>query len=270
MTTLLIALAVVTAVGSAVRSTWSPCGLSMLSTITPLAERSRGRRWSLTAAWFMLGALLGGAALGAVAAVLAAGVGAAGTTTTVAVGLGTALAISAVALDLGLLGRPMPHHRRQVDEVWLDQYRSWVYGAGFGFQIGTGLMTYIMTAGVYLTIGLAALTGSPVRAFGVAVLFSFVRGLAILLGVRLDSPERLRTFHRRFEEIGPAVRRAVIGLQMAVAVTAASAVWGPAGAIAALVVVASLGAIAARAGVPVRAMGTDAPHGADPSLAVDG
>ena len=52
----LIALAAITAVGSAIRSTWSPCGLSMLSTITPLAERSRGRRWGLTATWFLLGA----------------------------------------------------------------------------------------------------------------------------------------------------------------------------------------------------------------------
>ena len=71
MTTLLIALAAVTATGAAIRSTWSPCGLSMLSTITPMAERSRNRRWGLTAAWFLSGAVLGGAVLGAGAALLA-------------------------------------------------------------------------------------------------------------------------------------------------------------------------------------------------------
>ena len=58
-------LATVTAVAAAARSTWSPCGLSMLSTITPLAEASRGRRFRSTAAWFVVGALVGGATLGA-------------------------------------------------------------------------------------------------------------------------------------------------------------------------------------------------------------
>ncbi len=47
--------AVVVAVAAAGRSTWSPCGLSMLSTITPLGERARGHRWGATAAWFVAG-----------------------------------------------------------------------------------------------------------------------------------------------------------------------------------------------------------------------
>ena len=44
MTTLLVVLAALTAVIAAARSTWSPCGLSMLSSITPLAEQGRGHR----------------------------------------------------------------------------------------------------------------------------------------------------------------------------------------------------------------------------------
>lgn len=241
MTTLLITLAAVTAVAAAVRSTWSPCGLSMLSTITPMAETSRGRRWGTTAAWFVLGATLGGATLGVVATLLAAAVGAAGWAVGASVGLAAVAAAAGAALDLGLVGgRPMPHHRRQVNEVWLDQYRSWVYGAGFGWQIGTGLATYIMTAGVYLTVVLAALTGRPAVAFGVAVLFGFTRGLAILLGAGLRDPERLRRFHRRFEEIGPTVRRVVIGVQLAVSVAAATAVWGVPGMAAAVAVSAAM------------------------------
>jgi MFS family permease len=246
VTTLLLTLAAVTAVGAAIRSTWSPCGLSMLSTITPLAERSRGRRWGATAAWFVLGAVLGGATLGVVASALAAAVGVTGLSTSSAVAVAAVIAVVAVALDLGVLGRPMPHHRRQVDEAWLDQFRSWVYGAGFGWQIGTGLATYIMTAGVYLTLVLAALTGSPATAFAVAVLFGFVRGLAILLGARLDDPERLRAFHRRFEAAGPAVRRAVIGLQMVVAVAAAIGAWGVTGAVVTGLAVAGLVAVSVR------------------------
>lgn len=221
---LLIALAAVVAVGAAVRSTWSPCGLSMLSTITPMAERSRGRNWYTTAAWFLLGAVLGGATLGLLAAALAALVGVLSLSTSTVLVVATLLAIVGVGLDMGLLGTEMPHHRRQVDEVWLDQYRSWVYGAGFGWQIGTGLATYIMTAAVYLTVALAALTGRPLVAFGLCVLFGLTRGLAIFLGVRLTDPDRLRVFHRRFEEAGPTVKWAVIGLQAVVAVIAAAAV----------------------------------------------
>jgi len=61
----------VLAVAAAVRSTWSPCGLSMLSTVTPVAERARGHRYWVTACWFLAGAVLGGATLGLVAAALA-------------------------------------------------------------------------------------------------------------------------------------------------------------------------------------------------------
>ena len=231
---LLLALAAVVAVSAAVRSTWSPCGLSMLSTITPMAERSRGRNWASTAAWFLGGAVLGGATLGLAAAALAALVGLLSLTTTVALVLAAGLAVVGVGLDMGLLGTEMPHHRRQVDEVWLDQYRSWVYGAGFGWQIGTGFATYIMTAAVYLTVGLAALTGRPLVAFGLCVLFGFTRGMAIFLGTSLTDPDRLRVFHRRFEAAGPTVKWIVIGVQAAVAVVAAAAVSPLAGAAIAL------------------------------------
>ena len=217
--TLLLVLASLVVVAAAARSTWSPCGLSMLSTITPMAERSRGRRWGLTAAWFVLGATLGGALV----------VGALDLSVATVLGLAAGAALVTAAMDMGI-GTEMPHHRRQVDEVWLDQYRSWVYGLGFGWQIGTGLATYIMTAAVYLTAVMAALTGSVAAAMGLTTLFGLVRGLAILTGVCLTDPERLRRFHQRFDEAGPTVRHVVIVVQLAVAVVAAGAAWGLAGA----------------------------------------
>ena len=57
---LAVLVAAVVPVAAAVRSTWSPCGLSMLSTITPMGERGRGHRYRATAAWFVVGAVLGG------------------------------------------------------------------------------------------------------------------------------------------------------------------------------------------------------------------
>ena len=75
-------------------------------------------------------------------------------------------ALAAAWSDADVWGVHLPIHRRQVNERWLDHYRAWVYGAGFGWQIGTGLATYITTAAVYLMIVLGSLTGSPIAGPG--------------------------------------------------------------------------------------------------------
>jgi len=236
MTSTVLALAALCAVAAAIRSTWSPCGLSMLSTITPMAERTRGRHWWVTVGWFVAGATIGGIGLGVVGAVGALGVSAIGTTATTALAIAVAAALSAAAMDLGVAGPELPHHRRQVDEQWLDQYRGWVYGFAFGAQIGSGLATYIMTAGVYLTVVLTALTGEPVAALAIGALFGFARGLAILLGLRLTTPDRLRRFHRRFESLRAPVRTAMVAFEL-LAAAAGATVLAASGAPVALVAV---------------------------------
>jgi hypothetical protein len=97
-----------------------------------------------------------------------------------------------------------------VNERWLDRLRPWAYGAGFGWQIGTGLATYIMTAGVYLMIVLAALTGAPWLAVVFGVLFGLVRGLSVFLGRHITTTDTLRAFHIRFYGFGPMVRRCTV------------------------------------------------------------
>jgi hypothetical protein len=260
MNTSVVVLGAVVAVAAAARSTWSPCGLSMLSSITPLAERSRGHRFGATATWFVAGAVLGAATLGLVAAALAAGARGAG------VGEAGACAVAAIAAtvcglsDLRPFGLHLPYHGRQVNEVWLGRYRPWVYAGGFGWQIGTGLATYILTAATYLLIVLAALTASPWAAMGLAVLFGTVRGLAVLLSAGITTPERLHAFHRRFDQIGPWVRGAVIVVQLAVAAVAASVAWTPVAAGAVLLI--SLAAVAvtrANAPSPVPVATADVP-----------
>ena len=156
--------AAVVAVAAAIRSTWSPCGVSMLATVTPLAERGRGHRYRSTAAWFIAGGTVGGATLGLVMAGLALGVHAASPSTVTLAAVACVAALVAAASDARLGGFHLPFHSRQVNERWLDQFRPWVYGAGFGWQIGAGLVTYIKTAALYLMIVLAALTASPAAA----------------------------------------------------------------------------------------------------------
>jgi hypothetical protein len=227
MAALLVALAGTTAVVAAARSTWSPCGLSMLSTITPMGERARRHTYGGTAAWFVLGGLLGGATLGFGAAVLAALVGSVDLAPGAALGVGGVLAMVGAASDGNVGGFRLPGHRRQVNEVWLDRYRSWVYGAGFGWQIGVGLSTFIVTAAVYLLIALAALTGEPLVAFAVCTGFGLLRGLAVLLSRHATTAERLQALHRRFDELSAPSWRLTIAAQVAIGAVALTATRSP-------------------------------------------
>jgi hypothetical protein len=229
-TALVVLLGVLVDAASAVRSTWSPCGLSMLATITPLAERGRGHRFGSTAAWFVVGSVAGGATLGAVIAGLAAAVRAIGpgpgTTVTVALGAAVVAALS----DARVAGFRLPSHGRQVNERWLDGYRPWVYGAGFGWQIGCGMATYLVTAGVYLLVVLGALSALPLVGLVLGTLFGLVRGLAVLLGRRVTAPDALHALHRTLSRLGPWSARAMVAVEVVAAGVSAvwlmAAVWG--------------------------------------------
>jgi MFS family permease len=225
-----VVLGLFVAIGAAVRSTWSPCGQSMLSQITPFTERARNQHFGVTATWFVIGSMLGGLTLGAVAAAGAGIASAADVSRDGALAAIAVLAVVGAAVDGGVFGVRPPFFRRQVNEDWLPRYRGWLYGVGFGWQVGVGIATYIMTAAVLLTVLIAMLTASAGAAVGIAVLFGFVRGITVFLTARVHSPAELVTFHRRFDALAEPVRLAVIALQMAVAVCAAAIVWGAVGA----------------------------------------
>ncbi|HMC38044.1 MAG TPA: hypothetical protein VKI19_00180 [Acidimicrobiales bacterium] len=202
------------AVAAAARSTWSPCGLSMLSSITPFAERARGHRYTATAAWFVLGATAGGAVLGAAAAGPAAALGHWDRShQTVA----AAMAVTAALIDAGWFGPVLPLVRRQVDPRWLDRYRPWVYASGFGWQIGLGVATYLMTAGVLLVVGLAVLSGSPVTAVGIGAVFGLARGSTVFLTAGSSAPAALRRLHGRLDRLELPVRAGVVAVQLGAA-----------------------------------------------------
>jgi hypothetical protein len=166
----------------------------MLASITPLGERGRRSNWWVTVAAFVLGASLAGAGAGAVLGALGSVV--------VPGGLGThgRLAVLAAALALaivvdGLAGR-VPGPRRQVDERWLDQYRGWVYGVGYGSQLGLAVTTVVSSAATYVA-GLAALLSAS-AASGAVILgcYGVLRGLTPLSTAGVRSQRRLLDFHR--------------------------------------------------------------------------
>jgi hypothetical protein len=219
----------------------------MLSSITPLGEAGRGHGFRSTAGAFVAGSVAGGATLGAVAAALAAAVGALHPPPRLVDGLAAAVCFLAAATDLGLFGPRIPMMRRQVNELWLDRYRGWVYGAGFGWQIGVGLATYIMTAAVLALVPLAAATGSPDWAFSTCLAFGALRGLTVLLGLRVHDGASLQRIHMTLERLRRPVQVAVGAALAATGLLAGAAQW-PSESVAALGLLV-LTAVAAALGV---------------------
>jgi hypothetical protein len=257
-------LGLLTAAVAAVRGMWSPCGLSMLTSLNPLAERARGHRYALTAGWYLAGAAAGGALLGAGCALGAAAVGALDPGATPVWSAVAVAAVVALVSDSPVLPARLPVHPRQVDVRWLTAYRRWLYAAGFGVQIGSGFATYIMTAATYLTAALAVLTGSPAQAFLVGLTFGVVRGLGIFVTVAVRTPAQLRGVAALVDRLTAA---SLIAAMTASAVVAVVAAWELGGAVAAAVTAPAAAALAVarpvRAGrrnEPVRAEAT-APAG---------
>jgi hypothetical protein len=184
----------------------------MLASITPLGERGRNRRWGVTAPFFVVGSVLGGALVGLLAGVVGAlglavlPLGPAGRLVVLALAL-----VSALVLDL-LPGRTRaPGPRRQVNEDWLGVYREWVYGGGFGLQLGAAVLTQVATAAVYAMLLAAALTGSPAGGALVGAVFGLVRALPVLATRSVRDAAALGRLHRRTAALAGPVRRATVG-----------------------------------------------------------
>ncbi len=187
----------------------------MLASINPLGERARNRRWSHTVSAYLVGSVLGGAGMGALLGLLGGLMGVrpdlGGTAAVVAAVCGLGL-----AADLGLGGWRLPTIRRQVDKEWLDRYRGWVYGLGFGFQLGLGAVTVVNTAAIYLTFVLAVVSASTLFGAVIGTTFGLVRSLVILSVRSVQQPEQLREAHRSMRSWAPRTRRVSLGVEAAV------------------------------------------------------
>src|SRR6059058_5439563 len=166
----------------------------MLASITPLGERGRGASWRRTVTAYVVASTAGGAAIGALLGALGMVLHVQDTQwTVVAAGL---LALVAATLDLA--GR-LPTVRRQVDETWMTRYRDWVYGAGFGLQLGVGAMTIVTSASLYLTWVVELLSGDPAVAAAVGAAFGLSRAAPLVGTAGIVSAEGLRNAQRRWQ-----------------------------------------------------------------------
>lgn len=188
----------------------------MLTSISPLGERARGNRFWRTAAAYTVGSLLGGAAVGAAAGGVGQLAGIDGGHPAAFVALAAA-AVAGIALDRS---RSLPTPRRQVDERWLSTYRGWVYGAGYGLQLGAGVVTIVTASITYVALVAAVLTGSVVGGAAVGLTFGGARAVPLLGTARVRSTDDLAGFHRRIQQAAEPVAGGVGAAQAAVAVTA--------------------------------------------------
>ena len=188
----------------------------MLASIHPLGERARGNRWGLTfSARLLASAIAGGvfgALLGLSGAILQRWTGA-----TFMLWLGLLTFGAGLAFELGVSPLRLPSARRQVNKDWLDRYRGWVYGAGFGFQLGLGVVTIVTTAAVYLTLVLAFLSASAAGGFLVGATFGGVRAATLLTAAKVRDPATLRALYRSLDRWRPRVHGAVVGIECLVA-----------------------------------------------------
>jgi hypothetical protein len=188
----------------------------VLGSITPLGERSRGRRWGITVAAYTLGSIAGslvlGLAAGSVGSVVLSGTPPALRVTTLAV-----FVLAGLAFELQAFGLRLPTHRRQVDEEWLTRYRGWVYGLGFGFQLGLALVTVVNTSAIYLMVVAAFLTASPTAGGFVLAVFGTARALVLLRAHSVKAPRDLRVLHDAIDRFQPHAKRLTVAVEGATA-----------------------------------------------------
>ena len=170
----------------------------MLASINPLGERARRTRWRRTMAWYVVASTVGGAVSGAVAGAVGLALHtAAHPSSLVVAGAAVVACLAGLAFDAPLRGLALPTVHRQVNENWLARYRGWVYGSGFGFQLGLGVATIVISATVYVALLLALLTGSWIGGAVVGATFGLVRAVPLLAMRRVEDPAGIRRVLRQ-------------------------------------------------------------------------
>src|SRR5687767_2151844 len=176
----------------------------MLASIHPLGERARRQRFGVTATAYVAGSLAGGATIGALAGSVGGVLDAPPEVAALAAAAGT---LAAIGADIVTGGR-VPSLHRQVNERWLTAYRGWVYGLGFGFQLGLGVVTIVTTALVYATVLAALTTGSTAAGAAVGATFGLARAIPLAAVRSITEPSSLRAVHHRFQLLDASARRA--------------------------------------------------------------
>ena len=188
----------------------------MLASINPLGERGRNQHYAVTVTTFIVSATLAGALFGAALGLL----GARFTHERSALVLIALLALAGLVLDSGRIGWRVPGPRRQVEEHWLTTYRGWVYGAGFGAQLGLGFTTIVTASATWVAFVCALFSGSAGGGLLIGTAYGLVRALPVLMTARTREPRALHALMRRVDAWEPRLASATSAAQCGLALAA--------------------------------------------------
>ena len=197
----------------------------MLTSINPLGERGRNQHYAVTVAAFIASATFAGAFLGAVLGLA----GARFAQQRPALVLIALLALTGLLLDSGRVGGRVPGPRRQVEEHWLTTYRGWVYGAGFGVQLGLGFTTIVTASATWVAFACALLSGSVAGGLLIGAGYGLVRALPVLMTARTREPRALHALMRRVDAWEPRLTSATFAAQSCLALAAVAVAIGARG-----------------------------------------
>jgi hypothetical protein len=184
----------------------------MLGSITPLGERGRNRRWGITVTTYVIGSVLGGVAIASAVGRLGAAIGLGDLSVAVRLGILAAAVVIGLAFDLRVGRLRLPTIHRQVNEDWMVRYRSWVYGLGFGVQLGLGVVTIVTTSAIYAMLLAAALSGSAAAGALIGGVFGFVRAAIVFTVAGVKRPEQLGRADVLLRRWDGLTRRAALGV----------------------------------------------------------
>lgn len=192
----------------------------MLTSISPVGENSRNQRWWLTATAHVVGAAAGGAAVGLA-------VGSVGALALSSLPFATRLlllviiAMVGLVIDAGWSPVALPTIHRQVNERWLTELRGWIYGIGFGLQLGAAVVTIVPASITYVMLAAGALTADPLGGAAIGLTFGLSRSAPLIATRRVRDPGRLRVMMRRMNQVAPLAERGTGATQFAVAASGA-------------------------------------------------
>ncbi len=164
-----------TALAAGITGAWSPCGFSMIDT---LGQGGRGGRatW-LACATFTVGAVAGGVITFGALSLLGAALQT----------RGTAIALAAAVLVAGLAAagewagvRVVPQIRRQVPEPWRRFMPLPLVGALYGLRLGLAFTTFGLTLAVWALAGISVALGSPATGVLIGVAFGVGRAIPVV------------------------------------------------------------------------------------------
>jgi hypothetical protein len=186
----------------------------MLASINPLGERARNQRYWVTVVAYIVGSTVAGALLGGALGFVGAPVA----RPVVSLAGVAVLAVVGILFDAPGFGKRVPGPRRQVDENWLGAYRGWVYGAGFGAQLGLAFVTIVTASATWVAFACALFSRSALAGVAIGAIFGLARAVPILAASRVGTdPSALRALVRRLEGLRPRVAIATTAFQGAAA-----------------------------------------------------